>query len=106
MLDGSGKALTGKPSRGSPEDCGDATESPPRVGTIIPPTVPPIGYVPATLAAKGLWNWIFYGSVNGPIMQPPVPPTEAEVVAASDLAGKLATGQLVIVVAGSNQPAP
>ncbi|NBW11359.1 MAG: hypothetical protein EBR82_25335 [Caulobacteraceae bacterium] len=75
-------------------------------GTLVSPALPPAGYNAAQLAAKALLNWVLYGSVNGPQMQPPVPPTEQEAMAALDLAGRLAGGQVVIVVAGSQQAAP
>ena len=100
MLDGSGKAVIGKPSRGCPDD---ACETPPKVGDFLPPTVPPIGFVPAVLAAKALWNWTFFGNPAGP---QPVPPTPDEARQAAQLATMLSSGQATIVISGSVQTLP
>lgn len=75
----------------------------PKAGTFIPPTIPPIGYVPAVLAAKALWGWTFFGNPSGP---QPVPPTPDEMQQAAQLASMLSTGQATIVISGSVPPAP
>ena len=93
MREGSIETVTTTPSTGAP----------PKVGTFIPPTVPPIGYVPAVLAAKALSNWTFFGHVNGPQA---IPPTPDEAIQAAQLAGMLAGGQAVIVISGSMQTLP
>ena len=93
MDDGSGETVTGQPSVGAPDDAME----------FIPPTVPPIGYVPSILAAKALWNWIFYGNPAG---SQPVPPTPEEMQQANDLAKMLSDGRAQIVVSGSQMTAP